>query len=268
MPTEITQSAYGEWRTAAASTGLAVTTTRKTVALPKGTEFIRLIPRNFSTAVVVICRHNPWLDVLKTTDALATATDYSENAQDGDTATTVLMNSFDTAANNNYLYVGSHLPFAGVNVTIGNTNSIASVLTVNYWNGAWVTTGATDGTIATGFTFGQSGLVTWAVPADWLVGTLRAIVGAGTGAAIPHQNETLYWTRWQVSVAFDASVTATEFTALNRSTSGIEIPSTFDHSQKAHRGFKGFGAVEAVTDAGTANLIINCLTMQPNGKFS
>ena len=105
-----------------------------------------MTPRNFAGAAVVRFALNPYLYVLRTQDALLTApTDNSHELQDGDT-TDVQYDAQSTAANNDFIYVGAHLPFRGARVTQGSDpNNTASVLTVNYWNGgAWVDITATD----------------------------------------------------------------------------------------------------------------------------
>src|SRR5688572_15941194 len=126
----------GEIRRASALTGTAMSTTAALTLLPKGTAHVYLTPRNFSTAVVVGVAVNPYLIVLKTDDLLVTAPDdYSDAAQDGSTTTDIVLSSLDTAANGDFLYVGSHIPFRGVTVDVDAANGTASVLTVKYWDG-------------------------------------------------------------------------------------------------------------------------------------
>ena len=276
MP-EVKAAPFVEWRLAGASKGVALTTTAAFTTFPIGTNYLKLKPRNFSTAVVARYALNPYLVVLKTTDALGTVaafTDASENMQDGSTATTLSMHSFDTAANGDFVYVGSPLPFRGVRVTIGNTNSVgASTLTVKYWQDAatdaWTTITATDGTASGGDTFGVTGNVTWTVPTDWLKKSLMEIsdylVLQGSTAEIAMARNLasqifyvpLFWTRWETSAAFDSTVTATEMQAMNRSTTYDELLENEIQEQVVHRGVSGVGCVEALTDAGTANLLVS-----------
>jgi hypothetical protein len=230
--------------------GHSLSTTAKLVQLPPGTQIVQLLPYNYSTAVAVLFALNPYLAVLKTTDALASITDYSSAAQDGDTSTTVTLNSLDTAANNDFLYVGAPLPFRGVAVDVGNTNSNASVLTVKYWNGStWTSASATDGTASGGATFAQDGLVTWTVPTDWVPNQL--------GSGVAYGLDTYYWTRWEVSAALDSTVTARSMLALNRSTNYAALSANDSFIESATVGPGGLGCVEALTDAGTASLIVN-----------
>lgn len=239
--------------------GTALTTTAGVIAFPKGTRHLFLIPRNFATAVVVKFALNPWLVVLKTTDNLATITDYSSAAQDADAGTAVVLSSLNTAANGDYLYVGSHVPFRGVNVDVDAANGNASVLTVNYWNGsAWTDASATDGTASGGATMAQDGNVTWTVPSDWAKASLATINSPTPPMGLAYRDEPLYWTRWQVSAALDSSTTLNAMLALNRNTANYgELPSGLSFETRISMGLGGVGCVEALTDAGTASLIVN-----------
>ena len=247
--------------TRAASTaagGTALTTTAGFIAFPLGARTVLLTPRNFVTAVVCQYIFNPWLTVLKTADLLVTnPTDASNNMQDGSTATTLVLNSLDTFANGDAVYVGADTPFRGARAIIGNTNGTPSVLTVKYWNGtAWTTTSATDGTDSpVGTTLGVTGNVSWTVPTDWArVGLLDA---ADTALRIGWALQKLYWTRWEVSVALDTTVTLTGLLAMNRSTAYGELLSGQPFEQNINQASGGFGCVEALVDAGTGNLIVN-----------
>ena len=175
MATEILEGPLGEWRAAStAAGGTALTTTALRIPLPRGSKMVQLIPRNFSTAVVAQFNTNPWLTILKTTDLLATAaaiTDYSEQAQDLDTATDVDLSSLSTIAALDAVYVGALVPFRGVEIDVDAANVNASVLTVKYWNGsAWTDITATDGTDSAGASMAIDGNVTWTVPASWEIG--------------------------------------------------------------------------------------------------
>lgn len=259
MATESLPGPLGEVR--AASTdggGTALTTTATRIVLPFGTKHIQLIPRNFSTAVVVKWNKNPWLTVIKTTDDHATFTDYSVEAQDGSTSTSVVLSSLDTLANGDALYVGSHLPFSGVNIDVDGTNSTgARTLSVYYWNGsAFADTSATDGTASGGTTMAQDGSVTWTVPTDWATTKLNNAVSAVSNHLGLGQQE-LFWTRWTVSGALDASVTLDHMLAINRDTTYAELPASMGWEEAVTVGPGGIASLTALTDAGTANLIVN-----------
>ena len=276
MPQDIVSAPLGEVRVSStADGGTALTTTAAFVAFPVGTDYVILTPRNFSTAVVCKYSLNPFLTVLKTTDALVAAsniTDGSKNVQDGDTGTSLSLNSFSTAANSDFIYVGSHIPFRGVRVIIGNTNAgSASVLTVKYRksDNTWADISVTDGTSSGGKTFAQTGNVTWTLPTDWIARSLVSI-GDTTLVAPAILNEPeMYWTRWETDVVFDSTVTATGMLAMNRVTTYDEIPAgmSADFRIKSHQ-HRGIGCVEALTDAGTANLIVSVAVTGVGGKFA
>lgn len=248
--------------------GQALTTTATRLALPDNIDSLELIARNLAGgAVVVKYLLNPYLVVLKTTDNLATITDFSQEAQDGDAGTDITLSSLDTLANGDFLLVGSHLPFGGVHCDVDATNSTASVLTVKYWDGsAWTDITATDNTAAAGKTFGQDGTVTWTVPSDWSKKSLAEIGTPVPAPGLGYRNEPLYWTRWEVSVALDASTTLNHMLSLNRSTAHAEMIATFSRELRVFKGVGGIGNLEALTDAGTANLIVNAhARMSPHG---
>lgn len=257
----------------AASGGTALTTAASLISLPLGSDWVSITSRNFAGgATVVRFSFNPYLFVIKTSNSLTSTgdvTDLSAEAQDGD-ATAMIFDSFDTAANGDYLYIGSEIPFRGVAVDMAaDANGAASgTLTVKYWDGsAWVDISATDGTNDATRTFGQDGNVTWTVPSAWTQASLVAI--GDTSLAAYWSNAPMYWTRWQTSVVFDSSVDVDQFRALNRSTAYAELI----EGQAFEMGIrtKGQGAiscVEALTDSGTANLIVNVATLVGGEDFS
>jgi len=263
MATEIISAVeYGEERVAStAGGGTALTTTAAFIRLPRITKAISIVPRNFATAVVAKYHLNPWLTILKTVDALATApTDYSNAGQDLSAAAAgVVLSSLDTLANGDFILVGSRLPFRGVRCVANAANGTGSVLTVHYRKNddTWADTSATDGTISGGATFAQTGNVTWTVPTDWKVASLGSIY---TSSPMFAGRETpLYWTRWSVSVALDSSTTLDQMLAMNRNTaryaelvSGEAREHTIMHGREG-----GVGCIECLTDAGTANLVVN-----------
>lgn len=260
MATETLPGSLGEARASStASGGTALTTTATLIPVLDGTVHLTLIPRNFSTAVVVRWAKNPYLLVVKTTDEFVTGTDYSAAAQDGSTDTDVVLSSLGTAAQGDYLMVGSHLPFRGVRIDVDAANANASVLTVKYRKSddTWADITATDGTASGGATMAQDGNVTWTMPTDWKPVTLREAV-SGMGSPFPYGGHRAYWTRWEVSAALDSSTTLNSLMALNRSTVYAEIPSGLGKSEVVTKGPGGIGCIEALTDAGTANLLVIC----------
>jgi len=75
--------------------------------------------------------------------------------------------AMDAAATGDRLYLGFALPIGGIHVEMKTRNDNSSVLTVNYWNGAWTSIGASDGTSKQGKTLNQDGDITWDKKTDW-----------------------------------------------------------------------------------------------------
>jgi len=266
--TKINLGKPGEFRTSSASKGQACTTTASYSQLLPKTERIFLTARNFSTAAIVKVAINPYLCILKTIDGMASMPlDYSSAAQDASTSTEVILSGLNTVANGDFLLVGAHLPFRGCYMDVNATNSTGSVtLTVSYWNGnIWVDTANTDGWSATAFD--QDGLTYWTVPTAWTPSSIEEMYpDCPEVPDIPNLSlkTKLYWTRWEVDTAIDSSVTLYSMVAANRSTTYAELVEDQMVSANVYNGIGGVGCIEALTDAGTANLIVNCFT---SGSF-
>lgn len=157
-------------------------------------------------------------------------------------------------------------------VDVGTVNAVATTLSVDYWNGgSWVNITPTDGT-DTGAIFAQDGNVTWTVPAAWTKSTLKnnsavtATSTVGWASQAPY-SANLYWTRWTVDAALTDPSTILQLRSINRSTTYAELVSgqTFAESFPSPVGSgNGFASVQALTDAGTANIIINAATRYSN----
>ena len=273
MPTEILAANLGHTRLAGASKGVSLTTTPAFTPFIRGTEYVDLIARNFATAVVARYAFCPYLVILKadSSDGLKTKPlDYSVVAQDGSTATSVDLSSL---AAGRYLYVGSAIPFRGVNIDVDAVNgTTTTVLTVSYWNGsAWTDTSDTDGTINSGISLAVDGSVTWTVPAAWVSASLGKIFTTGSSpiaAEFKWRDTSMYWTRWEWDDDMDSAVTLDHMLGINESTAYAEITGSSGVGSRTHHGFgsNGVGGVEALTDAGTANLLVECASL--NGYFS
>ena len=262
--TKISIGKGGEERIASASKGLSCTDTAAFLQFPRITERVTASARNFATsAVVVRLLFNPWLVILKTTDGMiALPTDYSNVAQDNDTSTSMDVSELSTRANGDFLLMGSHLPFRGVYFDVDGTNSAGTAtVTIYYWDGsAWADTSATVTGIRSTMVWDQDGLAYWTVPTAWQAATIRDLYPTMTVDAY-YKDVPLYWTRWEVDAAItDTSVTFDRVYAANRSTAYMEIASGQMISKDIHHGFGGTGCLEALTDTGTANLIVNAIT--------
>ena len=252
--------------------GTALSTTTKYLGFPKNTEYVTLTARNFSGANAVQYHFNEYLYIIKTSDLLVVKDNLdneSRELQDGD-STDYAIDSWDVAANGHYLYVGAARQFRGVYVNIGsNANAQNSVLTVNYWNGAWTgVSGYTDGTISTSKTMAVDGTVVWSAPANWMRTTLLKI-GDTTlkGADLSWTSEELYWTRWEVGTQLDNDCDIAEILCLNEVSANYEELANGqarDYYIKTHES-GGFGSLEMLTAAGTASLICNVSTTKVKG---
>lgn len=253
-----------------AAGGTALTTTLGYLAIPANVTHLWLEGRNYAaSAIVAQVILNPYLIILRTHDNLTVAYDESDVAQDGDAATEVVLDALSTAANGDYLYVGSHLPFAGVRVDMSadasEVNTEVNTLTVNYWNGSsWVTASATDGSTSGGASMAVDGSVTWTVPVNWKSASLLAIGEISSAqqpaAGVPYRDIPMYWTRWQWSAAMSATVRADQLLAINRSTAYAELVTGRLYEFSVFRGFGGIGCLQMKTDTGTANLVVNAAT--------
>jgi hypothetical protein len=259
MP-EIWAGRLGEFRSiSTADGGTALTTTAGFIQIPPKANHIFITPRNFSTAVVAKFALNPWLTILHTVDTMATEpTDYSNILQDpADTSTLDLS---EMATGTEFILVGSYIPFRGVYVDVTGTNSAGTAtMGVSYSNSAigWTAFSVTDGTNST-MTLAQDGLVYWTVPTTWVKQTFKELYPACPVNKF-YSDVPLYWTKWTPSVALtDTSITVVNMSAANRSTAYGELVSGQSFEERVECGkIGGLGCIEALTNAGTANLVVN-----------
>jgi hypothetical protein len=271
MADEMFSGNIGEIQLAGAASGVALTTTAAFTSLPEGTHWISLTPRNFATAVVARFLFCPYLIIAKTTDlgvAATNWTEYSSEAQDADTGTSVTLSSLDTIANGDALYVGSHVTFAGAHIDVDGTNSNANNLTVKYRKSddTWADISDTDNT-DTGASLAQDGTVTWTVPSDWVQASLTDTGDVTLAHSTHTDNDQIYWTRWEWNAAMDSSVTLDHMIAIPRLTTYAELVAGQTLETTITMGPGGVGGVVALTNAGTANLLINCGTRSSSRIF-
>lgn len=76
--------------------------------------------------------------------------------------------AMDSAATGDRLYVCLSHQVGGLHLEMKTRNGNLSVLTVNYWNGAWTDTGVQDSTSKQGKTLNQDGDITFDKKTDWL----------------------------------------------------------------------------------------------------
>lgn len=231
--------------------GTALSTTRAFIAIPAGIGSVIVTPRNFTTAVVAKVAFNPYITVIKTLDSMSTPpTDYSEAAQDGATGTLVTLSSLPTLANGGAVYVGAEALFGGLMATVVSANSGGGTMAVTYWDGdSWANITPTDGTT----NMSATGLITWTVPTDWAKVSLTTALGrvfAGTG-------RDQFWVRIATSAAYDSSTTLSSLYAYNQYADALPELASGQVFQTAINRAQNGGNLQALTDAGTANLIVN-----------
>ena len=267
MPTEILGANLGHQRSAGAASGVAMTTSSAFTPFHLGTEHIDLIPRNFSGAAVARYALCPYLVILKaesSTDLAGPLSDYSAIAQDGSTSTTVDLSSLASGRN---VYVGSAIPFRGVNIDVNATNSTSNTdLTVYYWAGSWVDISDSDGT-SSSVSLDRDGSVTWAVPSAWQSASLVKIDGS-VNSSLHWRDVPMYWTKWNWDEALDSTVTLDHMLGINESTAYAEVPASLGTGMRIHHGFgsNGIAGIETLTNAGTGNMLLTCSAL--NGYFS
>jgi hypothetical protein len=94
--------------------------------------------------------------------------DYTLEVSDGLTSTVAVLDSLNTYANNECLFIRTPVPANGLGFTIGAANGNASTATVYYRknDGTWADTSATDGTKSGSTTLAVDGSMTWTHPSD------------------------------------------------------------------------------------------------------
>lgn len=143
------------------------------------------------------------LIVLSTQDNLTTVASY--------TGIALILSAQGTAADTDYWYAASLLPFSGVHVPgMSATNTNAAVVAGEYWNGsAWTSLSVTDTTAVGGQTLRQAGYYSWTVPTAWIKEDLTTIAGLTAENVPPATAETTtdyYFIRFTYNNALDGSV--------------------------------------------------------------
>ena len=130
---------------------------------------------------------------------------------------------------------------------------------------------------ATGFAVSDVATVTDSPKA--LVAGSQTITVTGTGNVNvvisrldPHSlhlgTPDIYWTRWEWSATLDSPTTLDQILAINRLTNYAELGAGQHIETTVDFGPGGISGVEALTDAGTANLIVNVATRSSSRKFA
>jgi hypothetical protein len=120
--------------------------------------------------------------------------DYSDEVTDGSTSTVAVLDSLDTWANWDAVFICTPVPADAFTVTVSAGNDNASTLTCYYRknDNTWADTSATDNTKVGSDTLQQNGTITWSAPSDEAPMYMFGIHG--------------YWYQWRVSAALDGEV--------------------------------------------------------------
>lgn len=96
--------------------------------------------------------------------------DYSIEVADNDSATVAVLDSLDTLANYDCIFIRTETPADTLTWTITKPNGSAAVAQMHYWNGAWTgVTSFTDNTASGGATLATTGAtMTWTMTTDHL----------------------------------------------------------------------------------------------------
>ena len=221
--------------------------------------------RNFAGgAIAVQLFLNPRVTILVVNDSfVASPTEESDAAQDGDAATDVTLSAL-AALPAGAIWVGVKRPIRGLVADVDGANAVAATLAALYWNGSAMTAVASlsDGTANGGATFAVDGEITFTVTADCTVARLLDILSldpkTSSPASDPILHDEMLWLRLSVSDVLTNPTTLNSLMAINRSTDESEWLEgqvvTFDGVMT---GRDGLGCIEAHVDQGTANIIAN-----------
>ena len=121
--------------------------------------------------------------------------DFSDEVSDGQSSTVAVLDLLDTYANHNCLMIKTPVPAKSFTFTIPYPNSIESVASIYYWNGAWTEAAAgwADTTSAGGVTLATTGgKMSFTAPTDIIPKYAYGSVG--------------FWYQVRFTVALDAQV--------------------------------------------------------------
>ena len=128
--------------------------------------------------------------------------DYTREVTDGSSGTYAVLDSLNTYANHECLFICTPVPANRLTWTFvsGHENSTAAVGTLSYTksDNTWADTNETDGTITDGKTLGKDGSMTWSQPADEIPRYMFGING--------------FWYRWETDTQLDAEVEVSSLT--------------------------------------------------------
>lgn len=142
------------------------------------------------------------------------------------------------------------------------TNTVAGTCTITLPTGGYGSVASGTATV----TGSPKALTTAGSTTVTVSGTGTILVDINSSAVSgAYANTPLFWTKWVVSAALDSSATAQAMLSANRSTAYAELLPGQCLESRCNVGPTGIGCIEALTDAGTANLIVNGATNRGAG---
>lgn len=166
--------------------------------------------------------------------------------------------NLDSMTSSDFIYIGTSDRAGGYRMEIsGSPNANASVMALSYSRSddTWASQAITDGTILTGFTLGQTGIVKLnAVPTDWEPESLQTLIPTIEAGA---PTDTLHWVRLSVSATLDADTEVDKMIphhqdglGAGNNQKGLYIQATTEYTIDIH---DRVGAVELVSDGAATN---------------
>lgn len=130
----------------------------------------------------------------------ADGVDYTDEVTDGQTTTHAVLDSLNTLAAYECIFIMTPVPATRLTWTISLPNGTGAVGTLKYRksDGTWADTSETDATISSSATLGQSGAMTWTAPTDEIPCYMYGASG--------------FWYRWETATQLDAEVEVTSIT--------------------------------------------------------
>jgi len=139
--------------------------------------------------------------------------DYSVEVSDGNSTTVAVLDSLNTLANFDAVFIGVPVPIDTITWTVSAANGNAAVAQIHYWNGSFsAVAGFTDNTAAGGATLTASGTMTFTLPTD----------------SVPNYmfGENMFW--YRVSLASGALDAEVEVSAVTFETDWQSIQNVWD----------------------------------------
>ncbi len=126
-------------------------------------------PRIFSGETEYVSNFIVYIGSSAIPDVPKMGNDYSIEVADGTSTTVAILDSLNTLANYDCVFIRTETPADTFTFTMasGKENTSAAVAQIHYWNGAWTGVSSfSDGTAVAGATLAQTGSMTWTMTTD------------------------------------------------------------------------------------------------------